>query len=275
MDRGQASKIINLHCLDLGLKTDSIGYLKTSEENLISPFSNWNSIKEEINKGQGSELKPNQYGLISFNAVHSSSALCVNAFAPFKLDLNFPFAGFTGVKVLSFEKKLPTGISTPNLDLYLETENEMVGVESKFIEILSSKLPNEGGNLEAYINRIEGLNFQSEQYELLMKHYLATTNKMYLDVAQLLKHILGLLNSKNNPKELKPVLVYIYWMPNNWRRFREYRQHEREVQEFTQLIKQFIDFRSFNYSDFMESQIGVFKWTTHIERWKKRYEIDL
>ena len=76
-------KIIK-HVKTRGMKPDRKGYVKSNQENLIGKFNNWNEIHFEFDKGQGSELKPDSSGIIKFNAIHSSSALCVNNFAPFK-----------------------------------------------------------------------------------------------------------------------------------------------------------------------------------------------
>ena len=83
-----------------------------------------------------------------FNAIHSSSALAVNNFAPFKEQFDsLSFMNYSNFIEASFEKKLPTGISTPNLDFYLETKFEIIGIEAKFTEHLSKKLPNYKENL--------------------------------------------------------------------------------------------------------------------------------
>lgn len=77
------------------------GYLESgkAEDNLITKFSNWEEIKNEFQKGNGRELEK------KFLAVHSSSALCVNNFAPFKENKDrISFCGnllyFCSVKIL-------------------------------------------------------------------------------------------------------------------------------------------------------------------------------
>ena len=274
MNNPQAAKAIAKHYLQTIL--DSKGYVGTPEENLITQFPNWKEIKAELDNGQGSELKPDKNGVIKFNAVHSSSALGVNNFAPFKEHhTRFTFVGFSGFAQASFEKKLPTGISTPNLDFYLETRKEMIGIESKFIETLNAKLPNLEGNLDKYIARFAQLKFKSTSFKKLIEYYIGVKSKMNLDVAQLLKHTLGLLNPDNNPKSLKPVLVYIYWQPTNWKSFKEYTDHETELKDFAKRIKPFITFKALPYSKFWSDQAKNPLFAAHITKMKKRYEHDL
>jgi hypothetical protein len=45
--------------------------------------------------------------------------------------------------VAQAEKKLPTGLkgTSPNLDFYLENKNAIIGIESKFLELLKPKQP--------------------------------------------------------------------------------------------------------------------------------------
>jgi hypothetical protein len=141
------------HHKNIGYKTDEKGYLDTNEGNLIEIFPNWDEIQKELNNGDGGELKK-RYG---FRAVHSSSALCVNNFALIKQHKNnVKLFGISGFTEAVFEKKFPTFLGNnhrpANLDFYLENDNSRIGIESKFIEILKPKLPNEKKNLEPYIN---------------------------------------------------------------------------------------------------------------------------
>jgi hypothetical protein len=46
---------------------------------------------------------------------------------------------------------LPTGISVPYLDFYLENETTIIGFESKFTEYFEKQAPNHDNNLQPYI----------------------------------------------------------------------------------------------------------------------------
>lgn len=234
-----------------GLKINSKGYVSSNFENLISTVSSWNQIEKELEKGQGNELKIDRFGNIPFNAVHSSSALCVNNFGLLKIKLNeFSFLNYSRFNEAIFEKKLPTGISTPNLDFYLENEKVIIGIESKFTEILKKKLPNKEGNLEKYLNRKE-LEYLPKSFLKMIKKYVISTEKMHLDVAQLIKHSIGLINaSQKKDNYPNPILVYIYWLPENWFHFEIFKQHNIEINEFKNSINEYIDFVPMSYLEF-------------------------
>ena len=102
---------------------DEKGYLSSMNpvDNLLPNVTNWNIISSEIGKGQGSELKIEKNGRMKFCALHSSAALCVNNFATLKQNKDaISFLKYSNFTEAVFEKKLSTGISTPNLDFYLE-----------------------------------------------------------------------------------------------------------------------------------------------------------
>ena len=267
-----AKEEIIQHCKTLSMNLDKLGYVKSNEEtdNLVCPFDNWMGIKEEIGKGQGSELKTNIYGKVKFCAVHSSTALCVNNFAPFKQNKeNFSFLNYTGFTEATFEKKLPTGISVPNLDFYLESNNIIIGIESKFIEILNKKLPNT--NLDKYQNRKE-MNYLPKTFSETIQYYIDCKNLLFLDVAQLIKHSIGLINQGRRMK-LEPILVYIYWQPNNWQNFDVYHKHLEEINEFKERIERHISFIPISYLEFWERYGNDKTFGKHIGKVMGRYNI--
>jgi hypothetical protein len=72
---------------------------------------------------------------------------------------------------------------------------------------------------------------------------------MHLDVTQLIIHSIGIIKRcqtkytyAHTNLMLQPVLVYIYWQPNNWYNFELYRQHASEIEEFKRRIKDFLVF---------------------------------
>lgn len=287
MEKERIEKAIRDHCIALGMKINhqGQGYVSTNEENLIQIFHNWDIIKAEIETGQGNELKGDEINPPKFNAVLSSSALGVNNFAPFKEHINqFCFYNYTDFKEGTFEKKLPTGISTPNLDFYLEGSYNVIGIESKFTENLYAKLPNQTnrnekqGNLEKYLNR-KKLSFLPDGYEqTVIEFYKDYDRKMHLDVAQLIKHAIGLINKAStkykfilNQIYTNPVLVYIYWQPSNWYAFDIYKHHEQEIEEFKRRIDPFIHFIPISYLEFWKIYEKTPLFSAHIEKVKRRY----
>lgn len=260
-------------CLEL--KPDSKGYVPDNDHisnNLIYEYENWNEIKEEIGGGQGNELKVKN-GLRKFNAVHSSAALCVNSFALIKKNLDkFTFNQWSSFIEGRFEKKLPTGISTPHLDFYLEINTHIIGIESKYTEPIDRKLPNHGGNLDKYINRKE-LNYLPTTFESLIIEYIEYKTKIYLDVAQLLKHTIGLINRAGSEKS--PVLFYLYWHPLNWQSIDSFKEHQREIEIFERKISKYINFIYMSYDSFWGLYDNDPNFRDHFSKVKSRYSIEV
>lgn len=255
------------------------GYVLSNEDNLIDSFPNWSEIKSELSNGSGSELNN------KFNAVYSSSALCVNNFAPFKLYKdNISILGFSNFIEASFEKKLSTSLggTPPNLDFYLETQHEIIGIESKFLETLESKSPNKDNNLAPYLKNDSKLSYLPEGFFELIKQYDSDDKRRQLDIAQLLKHSIGIINRSKtkykfflNSLFTKPVLIYIYWQPNNWFNIDVYCNHENEVIEYTTEIRKYITFIPISYLEFWKIYENDRMFSEHIGKMKERYLITI
>jgi hypothetical protein len=106
------------------------GYLPTIESNLI-PRVHPNQFLGDMKNGAGQELK------WKFLAAHSSSALAVNNFTPFKDHPDhLMLLDQKNFGPPTFEKKLPTGLggTPPTLDVWLQSGIEGWAIESKFLE---------------------------------------------------------------------------------------------------------------------------------------------
>lgn len=282
MKKEITKKIFN-KCKSLKMAFNDKGYVDSNEENLIENFTNWNEIKQELISGNGSELMPDKNGLSKFNAVHSSSALVVNNFAFLKKNKkNITFLNYSNFNEIVFEKKLPTGISQPNLDVYFETNYETIGVESKFTELLTPTLAHTNANLEKYLDNSK-LSYLPNKFDKeIIEHYLNVSDKMRLDVAQLIKHGIGIINkSKNRYKFIlnqamsQPVLVYIYWQPINWYNFELFRKHNDEIIDFQKRIKPFLTFISISYLDFWKMYENDRNFGELICKLKERYSFKM
>lgn len=270
------------HCSNLNIFFDNIGYVGHPTDNLINSIDNWIEIKNELELGQGNELKPDKNGVIKFNAIHSSAALCVNNFSFFKKHINsIEFFGHSKFYDSIFEKKISTGISTPNLDFYLESNDVIIGIESKFTEFFSKKLPNHKDNLSKYVNR-KKLEYLESEFQNLIVQYRNSTHPLHLDVAQLLKHSMALLNYNKSRKNyinldstLKPVLVYIFWEPKNANEYSIFETHRKEIEVFSNEIKDFIDFKSISYPEFWDSLISNEEYASYLYQIKERYDFKL
>lgn len=197
---------------------ESHGYVRDYRHNVLS-YINTTDYEEDLMEGAGSELKS------KFSALYSSSALVVNTFTTFKQNLSkIEFIGMNNFKNARFERPFKTGQqgTSPTLDFSLENDNVVIGIESKYLETLDKK---EAKFRDSYFsNKL----INTEMLNLINKY---NGSIAYLDYAQLLKHSIGLIKySMENNK--KAFLVYIYWTPKNYERYKEYKLHEQELSEF-------------------------------------------
>ena len=261
------------------------GYLTSlrPEDNLIERFPNWEEIKKELNKGKGSELKGK---LPKFCSVRSSSALCVNNFAPFKqYYAELSFLGYSRFSESLFEKQQPTGLedrTPPHLDFYLENKTAIIGIESKFTEYFGKKKPNHGDNLRPYLDGWNTLkqhfsDLSADFRKEILEHYAHADNNesQYLDVAQLIKHTIGLRGNRNGKKV---ILVYLYWEPLNPtvdKRFAKYHKrfakHQSEIADFKCRIERFIEFVPLSYPELWKRYENDALLKEHIGKVRERY----
>ena len=304
MSRSKIEKAIKERQADFLKATKEVydGYLTSIQDNLIELFPNcWGKIKEELNAGAGSELKGN------FLAVHSSSALCVNNFVPFKAyhkkrSCRLPLGSTTYFgfdEEPEFETKLRTGLKLPNgedrtpphLDFYLENDKTIIGIESKFTEYFGIKKPNylskdrktkeERNNLEPYRDQ-KTLDYLPEGFhdKIIEYYYHYNGASQHLHIAQLIKHSIGLLKKcRENGKEA--VLVYLYWEPTN-PTDNLFTNHRDEIVVFGEKMRQFepnIKFIPLSYPKFWELCIDdkslddLLK--EHIHKVRERYEFKI
>lgn len=251
------NNIIKTRAKEINLRFNEKSYVSKPCNNLVEAFPNWKVISDEISKGMGNELKKNKNNQTQkFCSIFSSSALCVNNFALIKQNaskINFLDYGYFDLVI--FEGKVSTGISSPNLDVLMENENYLCGVESKFTEYFSAKIPDYNSHgkptITNYKNRISKMSFLPDNFEKsLLDYYINKKEKLYLDVAQLIKHSIGLINEAKK-KGKKPVLVYIYWEPQDKNKIKKIcENHEEEIKEFKKQIKGFIEFEAISYPKF-------------------------
>ena len=244
-----------------GKNIDEKGYVKTVEENLL-PGVTLEMFQDDLEGGSGNELEG------KFKAVHSSSALAVNTFAPFKKDPSkLHLAGITGFKTIQFEKQCPTGLkgTPPNLDLLAESETDVVGVESKFLEYLTPKKPHFADSYKK-----ENLP-QTEDCWLNLIEELKKSKPQNLDAAQLVKHYLGLRKQYPN-KNI--TLLYLFWEPENWQNFEVFKQHRNEIDALADKIKDSeVTFVALSYLEFWDVWKKKGLLVKHVEKLQKRYDL--
>lgn len=224
-------------------KLDDRGYAVSAELNLV-PGVLLEDVRADLAQGSGNELEG------KFRAAHSSSALAVNTFGPWRKNpQSLSLLGKTGFTSLRFERQCPTGLGgiPPNLDLVIEGPDVVIGVESKFLEFLTPKPPK---FTDSY--KRENLPQMEDGWAKLMDA-LKTGPEQYLDAAQLVRHYLGLRNQPEF-KGKKIILLNIFWEPENGQDFPEYRQHQAELAAFQDAVK--------------DSNV-TFVWMTYPELWRQ------
>ena len=225
-------------------------YTKKMEDNLFIPLSA--EVIEDFSKGDGNELKHSYFGdLPKIHAVHSSSAIVVNLFTPW---LKNPIPLAVALKLVSpktrcrlkinFEVKVPISDDFhrhPNLDVLFRVSGRSkflaFGIESKFSEPFSSRTH-------------KGMNpvYLADEFWTGLPNLKALAGRLspedhefkYLDVPQLLKHILGLKRAFKRRFKL----LYLYWDGSGL----EGGFHELEIAKFSQVAKSDrLEFRALSY----------------------------
>lgn len=247
--------------------TDKRGYTRLPQENLVSGID-LATVEDDLRGGDGDELR------MKFCAVHSSCALAVNCFAPFKANpRRLHLLGQQGATNVQFEKKLPIFDKgrCPNLDVWIERENAIVAVESKLLEYLTPKA-------SEFSPTYEGLAPPKTDpcwwgvYEEAKKG-----TEGHLDRAQLIKHYFGLNEFRHrHPECPRLTLLYLFWEPLNWSELGECRKHRDEVGAFAQAVaKSPIEFRWMTYNDLWEEWSTVPDLAAHASHLTARYQVRL
>lgn len=199
---------------------DEAGYLSDFTQNLL-PGVTPPDFEADLRQGSGRELAG------KFRAAHSSSALAVNSFAPFRRHASELVIGDRGgLSIVGFEGKCPVGLrrgTPPNLDLVLESPDLVIGIESKCTEHLSR---HSAQFAKAYREQITDARRESGWFAEMLRLSDAPGDYHWLDAAQLIKHAFGLAHTCPG----KPVqLVYLFWEPPNARDFPVFGQHRSEI----------------------------------------------
>ena len=252
-----------------GAHIDANGYAPSYRDNLL-PRVDPADFEAELRAGDGNELGT------KFRAAHSSSALAVNCFAPFRAritDLTLEPAG--PFKMLQFERKCPTGLRgarAPNLDVVISGQAGVAGIESKLTEHMAKHKARFSPAYKAQIR--DGRREQGYFREMLR---LMQTPDAYchLDAAQLIKHAFGL--ARTFP-DVPVTLLYLYWEPLNWQRSKIFVRHRKEIAAFASRVSGATpEFQAMPYPDLWKTwRKNAPQWlTSHLENLKSRYLITL
>lgn len=236
--------------------------------------------RKAFDDAQGGELKEDKQGTpAKMTALYSSSALCVNVFQYFQNQPNclklklLQECGLVSSRnkgsVNSFEfecKRFPIkSISTPNIDFVAEIDSSrIIAIESKFNEPYAYSHDNFLRE-EYYLPKNESIwtDLSSLRSALDIDHKEEITKKdkngndikgrlifpdyKYLDAVQLIKHLLGVVNSSD--KKSKIWLTYLWYDSLGGKGV----AHRAEIEDFRKLIedntKSRIKFRHITYQE--------------------------
>ncbi|GEM_PF-5962091 len=240
-------------------------YVKNLDDNLITPLTS--SHREQINLGDGGELKwwYNEKVGCEFppkmQAVHSSSALIYNLLS--YLDCGNLFFNGECFKKVEFEKKLPTlkeektkdsnetNHPCANIDAYLESKEEMLFIENKFVEPYYSpdKKSNKDKTKEIKAAYLHSTRYLFDDQATIKKWNDLFRNKFEIyDGNQMMKHMLAIYSDViNNPNKYcgykEIVLLNLVWSQATEPEFRELYSVDKEYKaEGKKSIDKFNDF---------------------------------
>lgn len=198
-----------------------------------------NLILAALGQAPGNELKSGK-----FDSPDSSAALVANAFGWFleRAEMMPMLPGGLGqarTVTLEAEMRFPwAGGKHPWLDVAIETDRYLIGVESKRYEPFRPAKKNDFA--ESYDRKVWGENM--EGYTRLRRtHANGARRFAVLDDVQLVKHAYG-LRSEGQRRNLRPVLLYLYAEPASFANGRAVDQdkiaaHRADIKLFSESVE--------------------------------------
>lgn len=224
-------------------------YTKRVEDNIFDNELH-PETKKEYERGKGHELEGKRAHM---KALHSSSALVVNVFDYWRRQDRIQdiakCCGAEGIiNRMEFEKTHPiedVNRTPPHLDVEF-TGPIPLAIESKFTETYHRKTRrgNKDTHLDVYLEHRDIWNDIPKVKALaesIVQRSGARTDFQYLDVPQLIKHILGLSCSYRGQFSL----LYVWYKISSI----EAKQHEQELARFSISIKDEISFQTITHQD--------------------------
>jgi hypothetical protein len=234
-------------------------------QSCLIPGLNADLIRAAYADAPGNEIHSGK-----FFSPESSSALVANAFGLFlgnsALLPALPGCDFGGwsarsVKLEAIIRFPWQGGRHPCLDVAVETETALVGVESKRFEPYRPKSP--ARLSEAYWRPLWGENMRRyEQMRDSIKD--GSSGFRMLDAGQLVKHAFGLRTAVHRPEHERktPILLYLFCEPKFWPDGRVI--PEKAIQAHRQEAERFADLVVGDEVIFLYSSYGVL-----IEQWER------
>jgi hypothetical protein len=245
---------------------DEQGYTRTWRDNLLASVDPID-FEMDLRQGSGGELDT------KFRAPHSSSALAVNTFAPFRRAPEcLRVAEHVGFTSLSFERKCPSGLpgTPPNLDVLLEDPARVLAIESKCLEYLTPKKANFSSS---YFSGIQDERRSTSWFSEMTRLRDTPDAYLCLDAAQLIKHALGLSHSFPG-REIS--LLYLWWEPANAADFLVFSRHRDEVHDFAgRVAGSHIRFEWTAYKGLWDQWLAEDGDKEHVANLRNRYLVEL
>lgn len=267
------------------LALDKNGYVADVRENLIEGVA-LDDFESDLRQGDGNELEG------KFRAAHSSCALAVNSFAPFRSDpAALPLPVGKGFTSLCFERKCPHGLvgrRSPNLDVVVDGPMGVVAIESKCLEPLTRHVAYFSPAYEEEIRDFRRDTAWFAEMLRLRDEWLKNDQRKkdgvqrpsctyhWLDAAQHVKHAFGVaLEFEGRPS----TLLYLFWEPSNPEDFPMFAEHRAEIKEFAASIAGGTpDFLAMSYPELWGSWSARTspEWLRgHVSRLKLRYGVNV
>lgn len=248
---------------------DASGYTVRIEDNLL-PRADSQLARDDFDAAAGKERDG------KMRAPWSSSALALNCFGPWRADpSHLPLTVAAGFDSLRFEAVCPTGLrgTPPHLDVLAEREGMVVGVESKCTEYLGEKT----ARFKAAYDAIQDARSAGSWFAQIAVTRSDPAAYRLLDVAQLVKHSLGLARCHGD----RPItLLYLYWEPLDWMSFAPFRRHRDEIERFARAVAgdPIVAFRALSYLDLWSQWEALSEpsWLdNHVRALRNRYELEV
>jgi hypothetical protein len=223
------------------------------DENLICPLTI--EARREFKAGSGGELGRNgKPGKMS--SLRSSSALSYNVFQPWRGRDIQPLAAALKTNVvtreLRFEQKFRHGLSStpPNLDVVLDIgQTRPLGIECKFTEPYGPKKDHPPLDEKYFAgSRARWTEVNLPHAQELAASVGNTSRFKRLAAGQLLKHLLGMAKSTQQPPRLRYV-----WFDTGCT---EASEHRAELAFFEARLDPAIDFVALTYQELIKALLG-------------------
>ena len=236
-------------------------YYQKLQDNLV-PTVNLQDFEQDFAQGSGNELHH------KMRACHSSSMLAANTFGIFKkAQYLFQFQEQI-YQTPQFEAKCPTGLkgTPPNLDVLFDNQNTVLAIESKLTEYLTPKIAE-------FSEKYKTHPFPNAEQMWLSIIGQVENKKYYFDVAQMIKHYLGLTNTYPHKKI---TLLYLYWQPQNADLFPVFQTHSQQIEAFAKKVQNSkVKFISITYPQLWQSWQNIPQLSTHLNHLKRKYQISI